>query len=100
VNKLKINKMKNLTKLGIAVVMAGFLASCSISGPLMVTNHSVGEKRGEASRKIFLNITFGQTDLGAITAAKNGGISKIATVDWKVTGGLFTTTYATIVTGE
>jgi hypothetical protein len=92
--------MKNLTKLGIVVILAGFLGSCSISGPLMVTNHPVGEKRGEASRKIILNITFGQTDLGAITAAKNGAITKIATVDWKVTGGIFSTKYTTIVTGE
>jgi len=92
--------MKKITKLGIGLVLAGFLGSCSISGPLMVTNHPVGEKRGEASRKIFLNITFGQTDLGAITAAKNGGITKIATVDWKVTGGIFSTTYTTVVTGE
>ena len=92
--------MKNLTKLGIVVILAGFLGSCSISGPLMVTNHPVGEKRGEASRKIILNITFGQTDLGAITAAKNSEITKIATVDWKVTGGIFSTKYTTIVTGE
>jgi hypothetical protein len=92
--------MKNLTKLGIVVILAGFLGSCSISGPLMVTNHPVGEKRGEASRKIILNITFGQTDLGAITAAKNGEITKIATVDWKVTGGIFSKKYTTIVTGE
>lgn len=92
--------MKNLTKFAVVLVLAGFLGSCSISGPLMVTNHSVGDKKGEASRKIIFNITLGQTDLGAITAAKNGGIKKIATVDWKVTGGIFSTTYTTIVTGE
>ena len=92
--------MKNITKIAFGLILVGFLGSCSISGPLMVTNHPVGEKRGEASRKIFLNITFGQTDLGAITAAKNGGITKIATVDWKVTGGVFSTTYTTVVTGE
>ena len=92
--------MKNLTKFAVVLVLAGFLGSCSISGPLMVTNHSGGDKKGEASRKIIFNITLGQTDLGAITAAKNGGIKKIATVDWKVTGGIFSTTYTTIVTGE
>jgi hypothetical protein len=92
--------MKNITKLAFGLILVGFLGSCSISGPLMVTNHPVGEKRGEASRKIFLNITLGQTDLGAITAAKNGGITKIATVDWKVKGGIFSTTYTTVVTGE
>jgi hypothetical protein len=92
--------MKNLNKIMIAALLGGFLASCSVSGPVMVTNHEIGSKRGEASRKIFLNITLGQTDLGAITAAKNGGLKKIATVDWKVTGGVFSTTYTTVVTGE
>lgn len=76
------------------------LAACSVSGPLMVTNNKIGSKRGEASRKIFLGITFGHTDLSLAKAAKNGGITKIATVDWKVTGGFFSTKYSIIVTGE
>jgi hypothetical protein len=92
--------MKNIKKISIIALLGGFLGSCSLSGPLMVTNNSVGSKKGEASRKIFLNFTLGHTDLGAITAAKNGGITKIATVDWKVTNGILTTTYTTVVTGE
>jgi len=92
--------MKNIKNAILFITAGTFLASCSVSGPLMVTNHTVGSKRGEASRKIFLNFTFGHTDLGLITAAKEGGVKKIATVDWKVKGGLFSTTYSTIVTGE
>jgi hypothetical protein len=92
--------MKKIKNLLLFVSAASILASCSVAGPLMVTNHTIGSKRGEASRKIFLNITFGHTDLGAITAAKNGGLKKIATVDWKVKGGVFSKTYYTTVTGE
>jgi len=92
--------MKKIKNLLLFVSVASILASCSVAGPLMVTNHTIGSKRGEASRKIFLNITFGHTDLGAITAAKNGGVKKIATVDWKVKGGMFSKTYYTTVTGE
>jgi hypothetical protein len=92
--------MKKIKNLLLFVSVASILASCSVAGPLMVTNHTIGSKRGEASRKIFLNITFGHTDLGAITAAKNGGLKKIATVDWKVKGGVFSKTYYTTVTGE
>jgi hypothetical protein len=76
------------------------LASCSVSGPLMVSNNSVGSKRGEASRSVFLGISFGHTDLGVITAAKKGKINKVATVDWKIKSGGFRTTYSTVVTGE
>jgi hypothetical protein len=76
------------------------MASCSVSGPMMVSNNKIGSKRGVASRKIIFGITFGHTDLSLQTAAKNGGITKIATVDWKVKGGVFSRTYSTIVTGE
>jgi hypothetical protein len=85
----------------ILLASAGLImASCSVAGPWMVSNNKIGGKRGEAKRKIFLGITFGHTDLSLATAAKNGGITRIATVDWKVKGGLFTKTYYTIVTGE
>ena len=92
--------MKKIKNTVLFVGITAMLASCSVSGPLMVTNHTIGSKRGEASRKIVFGITFGHTDLGAITAARNGGIKKIATVDWKQKGGFFSQTYSTIVTGE
>ena len=89
-----------MKKLIIIASSALILASCSVAGPRMVSNNKIGSKRGEASRTIILGITFGHTDLSLQTAAKNGGITKIATVDWKVRGGFFKTTYSTIVTGE
>lgn len=92
--------MKKIQNILIAGSVVFALASCSVSAPLMVSDHAIGNKRGEASRKIILGITLGHTDLGAITAARNGGITKIATVDWKVQGGLFVRTVTTVVTGE
>lgn len=92
--------MKNIKNAILFITVGSFLASCSVAGPLMVTNNTIGSKRGEASRKIFFNLAFGHTDLGVITAARKGGVKKVATVDWKVKGGAFSKTYSTIVTGE
>lgn len=97
--------MKKLITIISAMVLVGALNSCSISGPLtstniLVTDNPIGSKVGVAERKIFLGITLGHTDLSLRTAAANGGISKIATVDYKIKGGLFTTTYSVVVTGE
>ncbi|HOZ86973.1 MAG TPA: TRL domain-containing protein [Bacteroidia bacterium] len=89
--------MKNIILIASSALI---LASCSVAGPRMVSNHKIGSKRGEASRKIVFGITFGHTDLSLQTAAKNGGITKIATVDWKIKGGFFSRTVSTIVTGE
>jgi len=100
VNNFNTINMKKINKIILSCLSITILTSCSVSGPLMVTNNTNAGKRGEASRKIFLGITLGHTDLGAITAAKKGKVSKISTVDYKVQGGLFTKTYSVIVTGE
>lgn len=91
--------MKKFQLILIAVFITA-LSSCSFTRPGMVTNNEIGSKTGVAERKIILGISFGHTDLGISTAAKNGGISKVATVDYEIEGGLFTTTYKTIVTGK
>mgnify|MGYP003635503224 CR=1 FL=1 len=93
--------IRNLTFLG----MIAFLSSCSVSGPLtapkaLVTKNAVGSKVGKAERKIWLGIWLGNTDLSITKAAKNGKITKIATVDAEIEGGFLSTTYRTIVTGE
>lgn len=92
--------MKKILKLTVIAAVLASMTSCSIALPGLVTRNSVGTKVGTAERKIFLGLAFGHTDLSLTKAAKNGGITKIATVDYKVTGGLFSKTYATIVTGE
>lgn len=92
--------MKNLRNI-VAVSVIALLASCSVAGPLMVTDNDVSTKRGEASYNVWI---FGirpiHVDASIRTAAKNGGITKVATVDFKVKGGLFKKTYTTTVTGE
>ncbi len=93
--------MKIFKSLIIAAVFA-ILTSCSASGPFAVTENKVGDKTGVASKTIVLNIWLGNTDLGIATAAKNGKIQKIATVDKKVESKFlgFAMKYSTIVTGE
>lgn len=76
------------------------LSSCSVSLPFHVTDNAA-EKTGEASVKVILGfIRPMDADLSIQKAAKNGGITEISTVDQKVTGGLFVTTYTTVVTGK
>ncbi len=93
--------MKLIKSLIIVAVLA-ILTSCSASGPFAVTENKVGDKTGVASRTIVLGIMFGHTDLGIATAAKQGNIQKIATVDSKVESKFLglAMKYSTIVTGE
>lgn len=73
------------------------LTSCTRVYPGMVTTAG-SVKQGIAKQKVFFGL--GNIDVSAATAAKNGGITKIATVDRGVKGGLFSKTYFTVVTGE
>lgn len=93
--------IRNITLFGVIV----FLSSCAVSGPqtvpsALVTKNDVGTKEGVAERTIWLGIWIGNTDLSITKAAKNGKITKIATVDSEVESGFLKTTYRTIVTGE
>lgn len=95
--------LKYLTFIGMIV----FLSSCytlttpRIGAPqVMVTKNPVGSKTGKAERKVILGLAFGDTDLSIMKAAKNGKITKIATVESEVQGNIISTTYRTIVTGE
>ena len=92
--------MKNIKKTLVGLAAAALLSSCTVSYPGWATNNATGSKTGVAERKVFLGILIGETDLSQTTAAKNGGITKIATVDYSVTGGIFSKTYRVTVTGE
>ena len=83
-------------------VGALLLASCSVKAPVAVTSNKIGSKTGVASRTVFFNLWFGTTDISLKTAAKNGNITKIATVDSKSEVGFLglKKTVSTIVTGE
>lgn len=86
--------------LGLAVVTL-FMASCSLTLPVGATSNPVGSKVGTASGTGYLGVFFFGADASIQTAAKNGGITKISTVDLKQTNVLGVIwTYETIVTGE
>lgn len=94
--------MKNIYKIA-AIALAMFtITSCSVSGPLMVTDNpgGPGSKTGVAEYKVILGFKPLDADASIATAAKNGGITKVSTVDTKIKGGFFVATYSTVVTGE
>ena len=92
--------MKLIKKLVPVVLLAAFITSCSVSRPILVTDNA-GEKEGVAEFSVVLGIFRPKdADISIATAAKNGGITRVASVDFKVEAKLFKTTYKTIVTGN
>lgn len=86
---------------GSLIALSLALASCATTLPLTATSNPVGSKMGQASATyLFGYIPLGAADMGIYTAAKNGGITKISTVDTKMTPMFIFTTYATVVSGE
>lgn len=94
--------MKKFIKPILVVFAAISFASCSITTPVAATSNEVGSKVGRSSGNCYLGpvLCFG-VDASIMTAAKNGGISKISTVDFKMKNILgIVITYECIVTGE
>lgn len=81
--------------------LVAIMSSCALTLPVTATSNPVGSKVGRATASGYLGIIYLNADASIRTAAKNGGITKISTVDIKQTN-LFNllTTYETIVTGE
>lgn len=95
--------MKKMRNSLIAFVAAGllFLSSCSIIVPVAATSNPVGTKVGTSKATVYLGVFAFDQDASIQTAAKNGGIKTISTVDMKqgnVLGLIWT--YETIVTGN
>jgi len=90
-------KALKLTTLFLAALM--LLASCASTYPLAGATGKIGSKVGTASvTRILFFLPSG--DAGIVAAAKKAGISTVGTIDQKISFGLFSTTYTTIVTGE
>lgn len=89
-------------KLFLGVLIASLIISaCSITLPVNATSNPVGSKVGTAKGTVFLGVLAFGADASIQTAAKNGGITKISTVDIKHENILFILqSYETIVTGE
>lgn len=92
--------MKKLV-LGLFAAAVLALSSCSIVMPVTATSNPVGSKVGTSKATVFLGILAFDQDASIQTAAKNGGIKHISTVDMKQTNTLgIIWTYETIVTGD
>ncbi|MBN9400408.1 MAG: TRL-like family protein ['Candidatus Kapabacteria' thiocyanatum] len=92
-NKLKI--------FAAVMVASASLTACSLTLPVAATSNAVGSKVGTATATGFLTVLYFNGDASIRTAAKNGGISKISTVDLKHTSILgLVDTKECIVTGE
>lgn len=77
------------------------LSSCSITMPIAASSNPVGTKKGESSGTCYLGAICIDADASITKAAKNGGITKISTVDLKTNNILgLVITYTCIVTGE
>ena len=93
-----MNKLKVLI---LALATAAMMASCSLTLPVNATSNPVGSKVGTASGTGYFGVLFFGADASIQTAAKNAGITKISTVDLKMSNVLgIIVTYETIVTGE
>lgn len=90
--------MKQKLTLYISILfLCSLLTSCSVMAPVAVTDNPVGTRKGIAVAKTYFG--FGNVDVGIEKAAKNGKITRVATVDYRVSTMLFITKYETIVTG-
>lgn len=91
-------KLKIITAMFAVTLM---MSSCALTLPVNATSNPVGSKVGTAKATGFLGVLFFNADASIRTAAKNGGITKISTVDIKQSNVLnLIITYETIVTGE
>lgn len=93
--------MKKLGLFFVALAMGMIMASCSMTLPVNATSNEVGSKVGTASGNCYLGMLCFGVDASIKSAAKNGNIKKISTVDMKVKNILgIVITYETIVTGN
>ena len=92
--------MKIIKKLTLGFCIALMFSGCSMTLPHSATGNEIGSKVGTSSG-LMVGPFVVQPDASIKTAAKNGGISKISTVDVKNTSYLgIVNQVETIVTGE
>jgi hypothetical protein len=94
--------MKKIALLLALVVVGALIMGCTTIRPLDLGSPSViGSKTGEAEAfLLFGRIPVMTADYGVITAAKNGGITKIGAVDFRVKYYVVFSKVATIVSGD
>ncbi len=93
--------MKKVKTIFALIAIAAMMSSCSLTLPVAATSNPVGSKVGTSKATGYLGMLFFDADASIQSAAKNGGITKISTVDIKQGNVLnIIVTYETIVTGE
>lgn len=93
--------LKKIKTIAAVIAIAAMITGCSITLPVTATSNPVGSKVGTATATGFFGIFFFNADASIQTAARNGGITNISTVDIKQGNILnLIVTYETIVTGE
>tara|TARA_B110000196_G_C20974722_1_gene580474 strand:+ start:175 stop:456 length:282 start_codon:yes stop_codon:yes gene_type:complete len=93
-----MKKLKIVITLGLVAL---FLTGCAITLPVAATSNAVGSKVGTSTATGYFGVLFFDADASIRSAAANGGITKISTVDVKVSTLLnIITTYECIVTGS
>ena len=101
VNKINLIFMRKLKMFAVAFVAAVMLSGCALTLPVNATGLTIGEKVGTAKATGYFGSLFFNADASIQSAAKNGGITRISTVDLKVTSLLgIIVTFETIVTGQ
>ena len=90
-----------MKKIFLIFAVALLLSSCAITLPVNATSNEVGSKVGMSKATGYLNVLWFDQDASIQKAAKQGGITKISTVDLKQTNMLgVIQTYECIVTGN
>ena len=92
-----------MKKVFLSISAALLIMSCSVTVPVAATSNEVGSKVGIAKTNQILSFFyFDGGDASIATAAKNGKISKISTVDFRHKIKLFglVHSYETLITGE
>ncbi|MFN5317817.1 MAG: TRL domain-containing protein [Bacteroidia bacterium] len=93
-----MNKLKSIV---LAAVVMATVSSCALTLPVTATENPVGTRVGTSKATGYFNILWFNQDASIRTAAKNGGITKISTVDIKWTSILgIIVGFETTVTGE
>lgn len=67
----------------VVLALTLFIASCSTTQPVAGATGTVGSKTGEASQKFVFFMPL-KGEGGIMRAAKNGGITRVGTVDIRV----------------
>ncbi len=93
--------LKSIKSIVALLAVVAIMSSCSLTLPVNATSNPIGDKVGTAVATGYLGILFFKADASIQSAAKNGGITQISTVDIKQTSILgLIITYETIVTGK